>query len=236
MTKITYASSDPWEHYLPTLRRLIADYGCKRICEIGGGAFPSMPLAEIQTQQLAYTVFDISPVELARTPAGYQKLQADICDPQLREIERFDLVCSKMLAEHVADAELFHRNVFNLLRPGGIAFHFFPTLYALPFLANKLMPEWLAGILFKVFARQDPVEHKKFHAVYHWCRGPTPLQLRRLARLQYEVLEYTGFFGHRYYDRVPGMRSLARIAVGIVSRFPNPHLTSFAFCILRRPD
>ena len=235
--KIIYiAGRDPWEYFYESLRRIITTYSPRTVCDIGGGAHPSLSLTEITQANIAYTVLDISPAELDSAPAGYTKIVADICARDLRVPGRFDMVFSKMLAEHIQAAELFHKNVYTLLNPGGIAIHFFPTLYALPFLANKLMPEWLAGILFKVFARQDPVEHKKFHAVYHWCRGPTPLQLRRLARLQYEVLEYTGFFGHRYYDRVPGMRSLARIAVGIVSRFPNPHLTSFAFCILRRPD
>src|ERR1700721_1406514 len=55
--------------------------------------------------------------------------------------ESYDLVFSKMLCEHLPDARTFHANCLRLLRPGARAVHFFPTLYTLPFVANRLIPE-----------------------------------------------------------------------------------------------
>ena len=46
-----------------------------------------------------------------------------------------------MLAEHVPDGYRFHSNLFELLKPGGVAFHFMPTLYSPPFVINRLLPE-----------------------------------------------------------------------------------------------
>jgi hypothetical protein len=36
-----------------------------------------------------------------------------------------------MLCEHLPGPRPFTSNCFNLLRPGGLAVHFFPTLYTL---------------------------------------------------------------------------------------------------------
>jgi len=235
--KIIYiAGRDPWEYFYESLRRIITTYSPRTVCDIGGGAHPSLSLTEITQANIAYTVLDISPAELDSAPAGYTKIVADICARDLRVPGRFDMVFSKMLAEHIQAAELFHKNVYTLLNPGGIAIHFFPTLYALPFLANKLMPEWLGKLLFTRFAQLDTPEHKKFHALYYWCRGPTRRQVRRFEGLKYEVLEYAGFFGHKYYAKIPLLREFHRLCVWIAIRFPNPHFTSFAVVVLRRPQ
>ena len=88
-----------------------------------------------------------------------------------------------MLAEHVSDAEQFHRNVFKILADNWQAVHFFPTLYTLPFLVNYLAPEYLAEKLLNVFAPRDKYQNAKFPAYYRWCRGPIRGQIQKISDL-----------------------------------------------------
>ncbi|MFH1093328.1 MAG: class I SAM-dependent methyltransferase [Candidatus Omnitrophota bacterium] len=234
--KIIFDASDPWPQYLSRLNELIKDNGLKHVCEIGGGAFPALSLEQIKEQQnLEYTVLDISRAELERAPLEYLKVEADICDPDLKGEQKYDLIFSKMLAEHVLDAKIFHTNVYNLLKPGGIAFHFFPTLYSPPFVINRFVPEFLAKFIFNLFVRNDPVEHKRFSAHYNWCRGPIKKQINNLEKIGFEIIEYRGFFGHEYYKKIPVLRDLHKLTTRFLMRFPNAYLTSFSFTVLRKP-
>jgi 2-polyprenyl-3-methyl-5-hydroxy-6-metoxy-1,4-benzoquinol methylase len=75
-------------------------------------------------------------------------------------------VFSKMLCEHLPDARTFHENCLRLLKPGGRAVHFFPTLYTLPFVANRLIPEEFARAVLRRIqpGRIDDPKHEKFPA------------------------------------------------------------------------
>jgi 2-polyprenyl-3-methyl-5-hydroxy-6-metoxy-1,4-benzoquinol methylase len=212
---------------------LIKQFRVRRVCDIGGGANPTLPLETVHALGLEYTLLDISADELAKAPAGYRKVEADITQKDAALPTGFDLVISMMLAEHVRDGRAFHENVRDMLAPGGVACHFFPTLYSLPLLANRLVPERLASRLLDWFAPRDD-RHRKFPAYYSWCRGPSRRQIRRFERMGYKVLAYRGFFGHDYYVKVPLLRSLHRAFSDLLVRYPVPQLTSRAQVVLQR--
>jgi SAM-dependent methyltransferase len=226
---------EAWDRHSDTVRLLIERHVLKRVCEVGGGANPALPLSYVQERGLTYAILDISAAELEKAPTGYRKIVMDICSADAPVEDAFDLVFTKMLAEHVADAELFHRNVYKLLAPGGLAFHFFPTLYSPPFVANYLFPESLSRLLLDAFSPRDRVRHAKFPAYYRWCRGPTRRQLDRFGRLGYEVVQYGGFFGHAYYQRLSVAHQVSRRIARFLVSHPVPQLTSFAYLVLRRP-
>jgi SAM-dependent methyltransferase len=227
---------DAYRDYEATLQGLIETNGCRRICEVGGGANPALPLDYVTSHKLRYCLLDIAPEELAKAPAGYDKIVADICSKTVPPGGPFDLVFSKMLAEHVRDPRQFHRNVYDLLGPGGLAFHFFPTLYSLPLLVNRLIPERASAAALRIFSPRDPVKEGKFPAYYRWCRGPNAAQVRRFEALGYVVEEYAGFYGHDYYDRIPVLRNLHRSATRFLVDHPVTWLTSVAYVVLRRPS
>ena len=138
-----------------------------------------------------------------------------------------------MLAEHITNAPQFHANIRKILAPEGVAAHFFPTLYAIPFLMNRMIPESLSDRLLSVFAPRDRFQRAKFPAYYQWCRGPTRRQFQRLASVGLAVVEYIGFFGHGgYYRRLPGIRQIHELATRMLMKFPNPCLTSYAFLVV----
>ena len=229
--------NEAWQTFESQVRTLIAAHGCRSICDVGGGANPLLSYEFIHSRGIDYTLLDISAAELAKAPPGFTTLVADVCDSNLtsQAAGRFDLVFSKMVAEHVVSGEQFHRNVFELLAPGGLAFHFFPTLYCPPFLVNRLIPESVSSCLLRVFAPRDKYQAAKFPAYYSWCRGPSRRMLRRFESLGYEVIQFRGFFGHNYFNRVPLLRQLHRGLTSAAVRYPLPSLTSYAFLVVRKP-
>jgi SAM-dependent methyltransferase len=230
------ASREAWEGFEAEVRRLIESLGARRVCEVGGGANPILPLEYVHARGLEYTLLDICESELAKAPEGYRKQVADIGDPAFDAAGGFDLVVSKMLAEHVRDGAVFHANVWRLLAPGGVALHFFPTLYAFPFVVNRLMPEWLSSGALGVFSPRDRFRNGKFPAYYSWCVGPTERQRRRLERVGFRVLEYRGYYGHLYYRRIPVVRRLAERLARYWIEHPAPRFTTYAYLIMQKPE
>ncbi len=234
--ELSYGKSlEAWEGFKGKVEHLIRDFDCKSICEIGGGANPLLDSGVVKASGIDYVVLDISADELAKAPADCRKIEADVCAEDFVGEGNVDFAFSKMLAEHVRDGKTFHSNVGKILRPGGIAFHFFPTLYAAPFIANKLLPETLADSILDLVAPRNRYRQGKFKAYYSWCRGPTPPQLRRLQSVGFEILEYKGFFGHEYYyQKIPPVSAMSRALTDVLIKHPNPYLTSFAYVVLRK--
>lgn len=226
--------------FVPLLQGLIADHQLTRVCDVGGGANPALTDQFIVEQGLDYTLLDVSELELSKASDRYTKVLADIASPSFSEdanvTGRFDLLFSRMVAEHIADPAQFHRNVLSCLAPGGFAVHFFPTLYALPFVANRLIPERLSSALLSLFAPRDRDQHDKFPAYYRWCRGPTPRQLARLKSEGFEIVEYRGYFGHGgYYRRLPPILAIHEWRNRRLLRRPKAGATSYAMAVLRKP-
>lgn len=225
--------------FVPFLEELIESTHARRVCDIGGGAKPVVTLDAVERLGLTYTVLDISPDELSKAPSGYNKIRSDACQPSLDIGERFELVLSRMLLEHLADPVTFHENVRRMLVPGGRAVHFFPTLWEPTFVVNRLLPERLGE---RILLRLRPDRTRdgqaaKFRAYYRWCRGPTARQFNRFKDAGYIVEQYCGFFGaETYLKRIPSLqRTEARVAEAMLRR-PKPSLTSYAYVVLRRPD
>jgi hypothetical protein len=148
-------------------------------------------------------------------------------------LRQYDLVITKMLAEHIKYGRRFHANVFWLLKPGGwlfiISHPVFPVHY------QQADSDWLSSILLDIFLPRDRYRLGKLRAYYSWCFGPTPAMLNMLVEAGYEILEFRGCFGHTYYTRIPLLKNLHETGSAYLSRHPIPQLTSFAQVILRRP-
>ncbi len=93
-----------WGLFSDTVRGLIESNQFTNVCEVGGGGNPTIDLDYINQHSLEYTLLDISAQELEKAPKGYIKVKADIASTELTlEGEKYDLIFSKMLAEHVKD-------------------------------------------------------------------------------------------------------------------------------------
>ena len=234
---VSYAlSEEAWEQHPSYLQRLVESRGGKRVADIGGGANPVLSPGYIARHEVKYTIFDINAAELAKAPDCYDKLVGDVTSDQCGEANSYDIVFSTMLAEHVRSGEPLHRNLFRILAPGGLAFHFFPTLYSPPFVGNYLLPERLTRKLLDILNPRDRFQMVKFPALYSWCRGPSQGQLDRFTSIGYKIEMYRGFFGHTYYNKIPGLRSVSAAFARYLVHHPIPCLTSFAWLLLRKPE
>jgi hypothetical protein len=218
--------------------RLVA--GGQAVCDIGGGPNPLFSSTEAAHLDLSYVLLDISEQQLEKAPPEYSTLLCDVAKPPLEALGSFDLVFSRWVAEHAPSAESFHRGVGSLLKPLGYAVHLFPTLFALPFVANRLLPERLsyqlanARALTPGAARERHGNFGKFPAYYRACYGPTRRQIKRLSALGFSVERYIGFFGHAYYRKLPVVGQLESALASWLVAHPRPALTSSAVVVLRK--
>lgn len=234
--QVSYAD---WREAESSFRGYVSDWARAHpdaaICDVGGGARPLVDEEERRGRR--YVVIDIDAEELAKCPDDVERVQADVTTPAFRSPGRFELVVSNTVAEHVMDPEAFHRNVLDLLEPGGTVAHFFPTLWALPYVVNRLLPERLTEpVLLRIQPnRAAEGDEGKFRAYYRWCRGPTRRQVRRFQRLGYEIERYHGYFGHGYYWPVGPMERLEDWKTRRLLEHPVPALTAYAIVVMRRP-
>jgi 2-polyprenyl-3-methyl-5-hydroxy-6-metoxy-1,4-benzoquinol methylase len=228
-----------WERAPTFFQSLITDYGSREILEVGSGANPTLEPEFVRSHGLVYTTSDFSSTELEKANPVFKRLVLDLSsetiDPVL--IGKYDFILSRMVGEHVSDGRQFHKNIYEMLRPGGISVHCFSTLWALPFAANRMLPEGLTDRLLRTFApRHDETKHGKFRAYYSWSRGPTKKMLARFQAMGYEIVSYTGYFGHGYYtNRLPWLHRVERVKTGLLLKHPVPELCSYAMFVLRKP-
>jgi SAM-dependent methyltransferase len=218
------------------LKSLIVQQGLKRVCEVGAGANPALDENFIAREGLTYIALDEHESELEKAKRSDVAV-FDICAPDA-DIPGapYDLVYSRMTAEHFRDADAAHRNMFRALRPGGFALHSFATLYSLPFLANRLIPDGFSELMLSKVRPRDKYKMDKFRAYYSRCRGPVKGQIMFFEKLGYEVSEYYGYFGHTYYaKKLPWLHKLHRMKTDWLLEHPIPALTSYATVMLRRP-
>lgn len=214
--------------YLGSLQALVAQYPDARVMELGGGRKPSFRLDQMPGNIKSYTVNDISAAELALTSDEYDKACFDVTGDVSGFEGQFDVIFSRTLIEHVKDGVKMHENVLKLLKPGGVAFHMAPTLYAMPFIINKFLPEEASQrILFALFPHRGQKKNK-FPAYYSWCYGDRNKMKAMLARVGYSRSHIRSFWGHGYYDRVPVARELSRAIASVSARNDWSSLGSYA--------
>jgi len=176
-----YGEFPGWTAAPRFLSAVIERESCTSVLEIGSGANPTLSPADLEAGGLRYTTNDRSASELAKAGPAYETLLLDMAtaSPAALPREAFDLVFSRMVNEHVADGERYYRNIFDVLRPGGVTAHCFSTLYALPFVVNRLLPERLASRLLDTLRPRDRYQQDKFPAHYSWSRGPSARTIER---------------------------------------------------------
>lgn len=216
------------------IKEIIISYNLKKILEIGSGANPTIDVSTVRDLNLEYTTSDIEEGELNKADDIYKKVILDLSSEKIDLTERYDLIFSRMLGEHISDGEVFHKNIYKLLNPNGLSAHCFSTLYALPFLLNRFMPESLSDILLGKFAPRDEEKHGKFIAYYSWSRGPSKKMIEKFIVIGFEIIEYNGYFGHNYYKKISPLNKLEQLKAKWLVKYPIPLLTSYATVVLKK--
>lgn len=219
---------DAMHGYDDNLRSLVGRYPDADILELGGGRRPSFRLADMPANLRSYTVNDISEAELSLVPDGYDKACFDVAGDASAFEGRYDVVFSRFLAEHVKDGRAMHRNVYKVLKPGGVAFHLIPTLYALPFVINRLLPERIGQKVLDVLSPRREIS-PKFPAYYSQCYGDSRTMRRLFKDIGYERVEIRNFYGHFYYETIPGLRDIEAWFSKLAGRRQWSAVSSYAY-------
>ena len=193
--------------YADELKRIVASRENADILELGAGRWASFTREEMPGSVRSYTVNDISEAELSLLPEGYDKACFDVCGDATNFADTYDVVFSRFLAEHVPDGEAMHRNVFQVLRPGGTAFHLIPTLYAVPFVINKYLPETITDMALSLFSPRRSIS-PKFPAPYSACYANPDRMTGMLMDIGYREVQFRNFYGHFYYERIPILKQM----------------------------
>jgi SAM-dependent methyltransferase len=231
LTNIVQGKSwlDALHNYEETLRSIVASRRNADLLELGGGRWPAFRLSQFPDTVRSYTVNDVSEQELSRLPEGYEKACFDVTGDASAFQGRYDVVFSRFLAEHVRDGRAMHRNVYQVLKPGGAALHLIPTLYALPFVINRLLPERLGQLLLSLSPSRDI--SPKFPAFYSQCYGDSPRMRRLFEEIGYKRLEIRQFYGHSYYEKIPVLREIERRFASLACRKNWSWCSSYAYII-----
>lgn len=214
--------------YEQELFGIIMRYPQAKILELGGGRWPSFRMAEMPPNVTSYTVNDVDPRELEHAGPEYDRACFDVSGDASAFADTYDVVFSRFLAEHVRDGLSMHRNVFEVLKPGGVAFHLIPTLYATPFLINRVIPEWFGDALLRMFRPGREIS-PKFPAYYSHCYGDLPRMHEMFRKIGYSKVEIRNFYGHFYYEKIPVIAQLHDFAAGMAARKNWSWLASYAY-------
>jgi SAM-dependent methyltransferase len=144
--------AEPFDHALrPHLRPGL------RVLDVGSGRLPVVA-REDRPAGWTYVGLDIDLGELERAgAAGYdERLVGDITVPDAAREERFDLVVSRFLLEHVKPLDAALENMRGALRPGGQLVSLLPGRFAPFALANRILPASATHKLLNRTMNRDP--------------------------------------------------------------------------------
>jgi SAM-dependent methyltransferase len=228
-----------WENYKSTIIAISREYGLRRHLEIGGGRDPLFLPNEIAELGFEVTLNDISAHELSLAAPSYRKVTCDIAGdnaaPTLGE-GCYDLAYCRMVMEHVPDVAKMWRNIHAVLAPGGMALSFFPTLYAPPYVLNRLIPENLSRSLLEfVFPDRKPDgDNPKFPAHYDYCFSQTEKIAPMLRQAGFNDITILPFWGYSYFWKFPILKQVDAAFTRLAQSRDWRSVSSFAYVIVRK--
>lgn len=222
-----------WNYYRHIVSAIATSNKTHTMMEIGGGRYPLFSPDESKRITNIYIVNDISQKELDKSPHKFQKQCFDISgDLPSKMIDSVDFAFSYMVFEHLKNSNNAYKNIYDLLRPGGMCLNFHPTLYSPPFIINKLFPESITKKALKYFHQdRNDEEIPKFPAYYSLCKA-TENNRRILLNIGFKDVVIIPFYGHEYFKKIPVVREMD----ALLSKFAMQHdwkaFSSYAYTIV----
>lgn len=219
--------------YHDELSAIVRRYPNAKILELGAGRRPSFAISEMPANIASYTVNDIDEGELALAAPEYERACFDVSGDASAFADTYDVVFSRFLAEHVRDGKAMHRNVFEVLKPGGVAFHLIPTLHAIPFVINKYLPERLTQLILNALSPRRDIS-PKFPAYYSHCYGNTAQMREAFTEIGYSDVKIRNFYGHFYYEKIPGLKQAEEAFAAHAARKGWSWCTTYAYVLAKK--
>jgi SAM-dependent methyltransferase len=227
-----------WDNYEAVVRGLARILHARRLLEVGGGRDPLFKADELEAAGIEMTINDISQIELDVLPATYRKACFDVAGDisavaHLRG--SFDLAFSRMVFEHVADGQRAWSNLYQLLAPGGVALAFIPTLYAFPFVVNRILPDDVAAKIVKlIYPHRTDSEDPVFPARYSWTFASERKMKPMLEKIGYRDVAILPFYGHGYFERFPVVRDIHARFTALARKHDWRTIASYAYIAVRK--
>ncbi len=225
-----------WGNYKHAIVEIAKRKGLRRHLEIGGGRDPLFQPGEAAAHGFDVTLNDLSAHELALAPAGYSTVLCDIAAkdaPRTLGAGRYDMAYSRMVMEHVPDVERMWANVCHALAPGGVAFSFFPTLYAPPYVLNRMIPEgvsrWMLETVFP--DRKEDGDNPKFPAYYNYCFSDEARLAPMLKRAGFSDALALPFWGYSYFWKFPVLKQVDAAFTALARARGWRTVSSFAYVV-----
>jgi 2-polyprenyl-3-methyl-5-hydroxy-6-metoxy-1,4-benzoquinol methylase len=226
--------SGSFDYFDSCIETYILKYNCKNICEIGAGANPFLTEAFVSQNSINYTLYDKAQTELDKSNSPFKRVAIDFCDKKITIKDKYDLVFSKMVLEHVEKPDIFHKNIESILSSQGVAIHFFTTLYSTPTIANLLLPEKIAFYILKKLQKRNFETEGKFIAYYRKCYGPRKKAITYFQKRHFKVLEYIGYPGHHYFWRNKFIYAIEKSYNRFLLKLNSPMFTTSAIVVLQK--
>jgi SAM-dependent methyltransferase len=207
----------------------------RSLLEIGAGRRPLWTSTEIKQHNIDYVANDIVERELDRIPFPVKKAVFDCCgDPPRVFLNSFDVICSKMVQEHVKSGDNFYRNIFRMLKPGAVAINFHPTLYCPPFLINRILPDNISSFILGLLTRERTEETRaKFPTTYELCYSSRQTA-KLIKNIGFSKVSIFPFYHHEYFKKIP----LLRIFDDAISTWAQTRdirlLSSYAYTVVKK--
>ena len=198
------------------------------VLEVGGGSSPSLENME----GIKLTVVD-PVISTDDTSKNYKVVSSSVEHWVTRD--QFNLVCSKMVLEHIEDPTSFHKRIFALLKPGGKAIHFFACRNSLPSLVNRMLPESMGRKILTALKNRNLDAEPKFKAYYKKTK-PFSSELKQFyENLGYEIVGYDSFLGHKYFREYLILGALEKLYSKLILKFKLSGLATVALLELQKP-
>jgi SAM-dependent methyltransferase len=205
----------------------------RRLLEIGAGRRPLLTPEEIKARNIRYTANDIMESELDLIPFPVETAVFDSCGEIPSACAgRFDVICSKMVQEHVSNGKKFYSNILRLLSDGGVGLNFHPTLYCPPFLINRAFPEHVTRAVLRFFKpERNSGEVPKFPATYELCYS-SDATADVIGKIGFSAVHIFPFYHHEYFMGIPGLCSLDEALSAWARRADVRALSSYAYTVV----
>lgn len=212
------------------LKEIIVLHNYKSVCDIGGGRNPCFSVETIQDMNLDYYIVDTSKRELELANSRYKKIHSPIED--LYDKNKFDIMFSSMVFEHIIDNEKSYKRIYQLLKNNGLCINFYPTLFSTPFILNKLLPDWLAYcVLWCFFPGARRGRHTKFPAYYSLCRASRAVE-SRIQAVGFSKVMIFPIYGHGYYQRIPIIHKMQMMFANLCKKKDIRFFSSYCFTVV----
>ena len=204
-----------------------------KVLEIGAGASPFLTDRDVTINNIEYYISDIDDELLGRASVSNAiAIIGDLTDKPFNQ--KFDLIFSKMVLEHLPSPMAFHKNILSMVTEQTIVCHFFATKYGVPSLLNMMLPDKVSDAIVYKLQKRDQEMEGKFKAYYRSCWGPTHKSQEYFKNLGFNIVSYAGYLGSGYLSRFPFWGRFEKLYSKALLKFNLPILTSNAILILRK--